>query len=88
MAAQNATFPFSLCGNNFSLVVVGEKPKYIPYMNLDDGDGEMVGSISGRTLECLTRCLMRRLNIKEAAKRTANTRIKQGRKAAHAKRTS
>ena len=74
MAAQNATYPFSLLSQSFSLVVVGEKPGYIPYMNLDDGDGEMIGSISGRTLESLTRCLMRRLKIKESAKRSTNSR--------------
>jgi len=70
------------------LEVIGEVPSYRPYLYAQLDEHGSYGFLDGVRLYQFTKNLMRCLGIKEAPKRTHNTRIKQGPKRAHAKRTS
>ena len=77
MAAQRH---YKLDFTSMYLVVIGDQPKYEPYMNLCSSIGETCGSMDVRELKYLTRRLMRCLNIKEAGRTVRAKRPVQQRK--------
>jgi len=56
--------PFYNRKKRYTVTIVGNKPRYTPYMNLSDNNETVIGSVDERTLKQLKRSLNKRLIFK------------------------